>query len=123
MPRPYAGTLLEAKEAGATHVMVVCDTFDYEDYPVLIMPGDSLDAKRREFSGNMQRVMEVIPIQSEQEARLSKVNAELREFQKKYQLVAHPTDKGLQVQFLTTNNGDLVPAKKKVKKSVKRRKA
>lgn len=113
MGRPDAETLNGAKASGATHVMVVCDTFSYEDYPVLIMPGDDLAAKRREYSGNMQRVMEVIEIQSELEARLSRVNADLREFQEKHRLVVAETAEGIQVRFLTTKNGTLVPSKKK----------
>jgi len=27
-----------AKEHGATHMLVVCDTFDWEDYSVEVMP-------------------------------------------------------------------------------------
>jgi len=42
--------LLEAKKEGATHVIVVCDTFDYDDYPVKVMPGE--DAKKRAFQIN-----------------------------------------------------------------------
>ncbi len=43
-------------EQGATHMAVVCDTFDWEDYPHSIMPGgDPLDYK----PGSMQKVMEV----------------------------------------------------------------
>lgn len=30
--------LLEGKAQGATHTIIVCDTFDYEDYPVHVMP-------------------------------------------------------------------------------------
>ena len=33
--------LKEAKAKGATHMIVVCDTFDHEDYPVFVMPGDN----------------------------------------------------------------------------------
>jgi hypothetical protein len=113
MPRPSAETLAEAKDAGATHVIVVCDTFSYEDYTVEVMPGDDLAAKRREYSDNMQRVMEVIPIQSEQEARLSKVNSELRELQEKYLLAVLQTNKGVQIQFQMTKKGTFVPAKKR----------
>ena len=50
----------EGQEEGATHMIVVCDTFDYEDYPVFVKKGQ--DA-RKVFEGhhgqNMQRVMEV----------------------------------------------------------------
>lgn len=51
----------EAKEAGATHLIIVCDTFDYEDYPVMVMPEEDLAEKCKQFDGvNMQRIMETI---------------------------------------------------------------
>lgn len=45
---------------GATHMIVVCDTFDYEDYPVYVMPGEDVKEKEHRYSINMQRVMETI---------------------------------------------------------------
>lgn len=49
-----------AKEKGATHIVVMRDTFDYEDYPIYVMPGQDPRAIAAE-AGNkdMQRVMEV----------------------------------------------------------------
>jgi len=44
----------------ATHMIVMCDTFDYEDYPIYVLPGE--DAKETaEFHNetSMQRLMEV----------------------------------------------------------------
>jgi len=120
MSRPDAETLAEAKRDGATHVMVVCDTFSYEDYPVLIMPGDDLAEKRREYSDNMQRVMEVIPIQSEREATISRINSELREIQLKYRMMVSQTDEGIQIQYLMTKKGELVPTKR-AKKPARRK--
>ena len=29
----------DAKEKGATHIISVCDTFEWEDYPVHVYPG------------------------------------------------------------------------------------
>ena len=44
---------------GATHMIVVCDTYDHEDYPVYVMPGTDL---RKTFDlnngPNMTRAME-----------------------------------------------------------------
>lgn len=49
-----------AKKKGATHMLVVCDTFDWSDYPVYVLPGKSVDAAIKEYHGpNMQKVMEV----------------------------------------------------------------
>ena len=59
------------KSMGATHLIVVCDTFDYEDYPVFVMPNEDVRKKAFEYgndngggkptivNNNMQRVMEV----------------------------------------------------------------
>ena len=33
------------QEEGATHVIVVCDTFDWEDYPVMVKPGEDVRKK------------------------------------------------------------------------------
>jgi len=52
--------LLEGKEKGATHVVVMVDTFSYEDYPVYIMPGQDPRYEVSVRNGcNMQNVMEV----------------------------------------------------------------
>lgn len=49
----------EAKEKGATHLIVACDTFDYEDYPVFVMPNENPRAKAEKYNGkDMQRLME-----------------------------------------------------------------
>jgi len=54
------GWLERGKKEGATHVIVVCDTFDWDDYPVSVMPGENAKEKAVEYSGkNMQQVMEV----------------------------------------------------------------
>ena len=48
----------EGKKKGATHMIVVCDTFDYDDYPKYVMPGMDI----HEVTGNlgsMQSLMEV----------------------------------------------------------------
>ena len=51
---------LARKEDHHTHMIVVCDTFDYEDYPVFVTKDEDLSEVRAKYSGvNMQRVMEV----------------------------------------------------------------
>lgn len=43
-----------------THMIVVCDTFDYEDYPVYVPVGRDVREVVEEKTGkNMQRLMEV----------------------------------------------------------------
>jgi len=55
--------IAEAKNKGAKFIISVCDTFDWDDYPVYVMPGESLAEVKSEYSGqNMQRINEVIQI-------------------------------------------------------------
>lgn len=50
----------EGVKEGRTHLIVVCDTFDYEDYPVYVSKGENVQKVFSEHQGpNMQRVMEV----------------------------------------------------------------
>jgi len=51
------------RERGATHIIVACDTFEYDDYPVYVMPGEDLEEKKAKYNGvNMQMIMEVIDL-------------------------------------------------------------
>jgi hypothetical protein len=51
----------EGVRQGATHMVVVCDTFDWEDFPVYVMPGDVAEdvVRQRSNPNQMSRVMEV----------------------------------------------------------------
>ena len=52
--------LTEGTSKGATHVIVVCDTFDHGDFPVYVMPGQNpREVMEKESKKEMQRVMEV----------------------------------------------------------------
>lgn len=64
--------LRRGKESGATHVIVVCDTWDYEDYPVYIEPGQSVSEKLSYYQrADMQKVMEVYNLSMDIEAQLA----------------------------------------------------
>lgn len=53
----------DAKSMGAKHIISVCDTFDWDDYPVYVMPGEDLAERKKKYNGeNMQRINEVITI-------------------------------------------------------------
>ncbi len=55
-----------AKELKATHLISVCDTFDWSDYPVLVMPGEDLEEEKARYDGvNMQKINEVVRIDNE----------------------------------------------------------
>lgn len=61
----------EGVQQGATHMIVVCDTFDYEDYPVYVKPGEDVREKYEQYNGkNMQRVMEVYSLKKSKESQL-----------------------------------------------------
>lgn len=43
-----------------THVIIVCDTYDHEDYPVYIHEGEDVNERIAYYRGaSMQRIMEV----------------------------------------------------------------
>ncbi len=55
----------EGVEKKATHMIVVCDTFDYDDYPVYVARGEDVEEKAAKYEGkNMQTVMEIYNLHS-----------------------------------------------------------
>ena len=64
----------EGKRKGATHMLVVCDTFDYDDYPVYTHTDDECLARYKE-PGNMQRVMEVYDLRQDKAEQMAKHRA------------------------------------------------
>ena len=57
-------------------MIVACDTFDYEDYPVYVMKGDS-PRDRANNLGSMQTVMEVYkldPQRKDEQVRAQRVH-------------------------------------------------
>ena len=68
--------LEEGKAAGATHVIVVCDTFDWEDYPVFVSPHEDPRAVYDRYDDkNMQKVMEVYNTAMDLDAQLAEDRA------------------------------------------------
>ena len=68
--------LQRGAEMGATHVIVICDTYDHEDYPSYILPGQSVHKKVGCYdSASMQRVMEVYNLAMNIEEQLDEVRA------------------------------------------------
>lgn len=68
--------LERGKEKGATHMFVVCDTFDWDDYPVF--KNCTPDTAREEASRypyNMQKLMEVYRINQDWDAQLGERRA------------------------------------------------
>lgn len=45
---------------GVTHVLIVCDTYDWEDYPVYVEKGQDVHTQAKYNNGpNMTKLMEV----------------------------------------------------------------
>jgi hypothetical protein len=64
--------LHRGREKGATHVLVVCDTFDWSDYPVFVMPGEDARAIADKNNGpNMTKLMEVYKLDMDWHTQLS----------------------------------------------------
>lgn len=59
-----------------THMLVVCDTFSYEDYPVYVSKGESVKEIYAKFNGkDMQRVEEVYSFNHDIEKQLGEKRA------------------------------------------------
>lgn len=70
------GWIARGKKEKATHLIVVCDTFDYEDYPVFVKKGDDAHAVAGRYSGqNRQRVMEVYNLSKPIEPQLNETRS------------------------------------------------
>lgn len=53
----------QGKAMGATHMISVCDTFDYGDYPVFVTGEKELQEKEKYYrSASMQRINEIVPL-------------------------------------------------------------
>ena len=60
------------KEKGATHLIVVCDSFDYTDYPVYVMSHEDVHEKKAKYNGqNMQSIMEVYNLEKDIKSQLN----------------------------------------------------
>jgi len=60
----------------ATHMIIVCDTFDNEDYPVYVKPNEDVRERLKDYDNtNMQRVMEVYSLSRDKSAQLKEERA------------------------------------------------
>ncbi len=67
---------IDGKTQGATHMIVVCDTFDHEDYPVYVKPGEDVRKKTLECSeAEFSWVMEVYSLNQDMESQLNERRA------------------------------------------------
>lgn len=60
------------KEEGFTHMLIVCDTYDHEDYPVFVNKGEDATVRARDYNNkDMQRVMECYNLTLDKETQLN----------------------------------------------------
>ena len=68
--------LQAGKDQSATHMIVVCDRFDYEDYPVYVAIGDDVRCVEANINAEqMQGVMEIYRLDMSWEQQLSQPRA------------------------------------------------
>lgn len=61
---------------GATHLIVVCDTYDHADYPSWVHPGQDFWATYESYDGkSMQRVMEVYDLKHDKQSQMNEHRA------------------------------------------------
>ena len=66
----------DGKKMNATHLIVFTDTFDWEDYPVYVMPNEDVRRIISERGGNnMQKVTEVYDLTKEMVSQLNEYRA------------------------------------------------
>lgn len=65
----------EGKAKGAARVIIACDTWDHDNYPVFVMPGESA-AEKASGLGNMQAVDEVYDLSRDISVQLMERRAE-----------------------------------------------
>lgn len=63
----------EGVKKKATHMVVVCDTFDHNDFPVYVMPGQDAREFAKDYNDEkkMSRVMEVYNLSADREEQLA----------------------------------------------------
>jgi len=65
MPATIDGWITFAKKEGYRYIISVCDTFDWEDYPVYCRDTEELSKQKPQYDGvNMQRINEVIDVEN-----------------------------------------------------------
>lgn len=63
-------------ETGATHVIIVYDSWDYEDFPVYVDKGQSVEKRMSYYDGNnMCSVMEVYNLSMDIDTQMNEFRA------------------------------------------------
>ena len=74
--RQIRAWLADAERLGATHLIVVDDTFDHDDYPVYVMPDQDVREVAKQYDNvNMQRIMEVYSLALDKDMQIDEHRA------------------------------------------------
>lgn len=66
----------QAFKEGCSHLIIVCDDFSHEDYPVKVFETENIEEKMKQYNfNNMQRIMEIYSMKMSIEEQLSEVRA------------------------------------------------
>jgi hypothetical protein len=68
----YSDTPLKETKKKYSHMLVVCDTFDWDDYPVHVERTENIHEKIKEYSINMQKIMEIYNYDLDLDTQLNK---------------------------------------------------
>lgn len=61
---------------GKTHMIVVCDTYDWVDFPVYVSPEEDVREVEAKYGGvNMQKIMEVYNLNLNMDAQMAQHRA------------------------------------------------
>ncbi len=68
--------LIEAKRMKATHLIIACDSFDYDNYPVYLKEGQSVELEIKRLKGqDMTRIDEVYSMRRDLNEQLAEDRA------------------------------------------------
>ena len=96
--------LKDGKKQGAKYLLVVCDTFSFEDYPVFVMPNEDVIAVQDRYNRmSMQRVHSSLVIADELKPKKKKETVfALRCFRNRKRMMTHELTKYQAKQFKRT---------------------
>lgn len=66
---------LKRAEKNHTHMIVIYDAFDYDDYPIFVSKGENVNEVYVKFTESMQNVMEVYDLKMDLEEQLNEQRA------------------------------------------------
>jgi len=63
-------------ELQSTHMIIVCDTFDHDDYPVYVSKDEDVRAVAKKYDNvNMQRIVEIYSMSLNKDMQLNEFRA------------------------------------------------